>query len=110
MLKASQPEKKQPVTPKPPNGALLKKEKTTKNISKNNPGQKDTGKKEKQKAVVVASKDSKVNSKGPAVSEVKQSAAPKRKKDSGKMNGEQPAKKKKMEKMAEETKPTKPTE
>ncbi|KAJ4940474.1 hypothetical protein JOQ06_026775 [Pogonophryne albipinna] len=109
MLKASQPEKKQPVTPKPPNGALLKKEtkeKTTKNISKNNPGQKDTGKKEKQKAVVVAPKDSKVNSKGPAVSEVKQSAAPKRKKDSGKMNGEQPAKKKKMEKMVEDTKPT----
>ncbi|KAF3853512.1 hypothetical protein F7725_014200 [Dissostichus mawsoni] len=113
MLKASQPEKKQPVTPKPPNGALLKKEtkeKTTKNISKNNPGQKNTGKKEKQKAVVVAPKDSKVNSKGPAVSEVKQSAAPKRKKDSGKMNSEQPAKKKKMEKMVEETKPTKPTE
>ncbi|KAK1881019.1 RNA exonuclease 4 [Dissostichus eleginoides] len=106
MLKASQPEKKQPVTPKPPNGALLKKEtkeKTTKNISKNNPGQKDTGKKEKQKAVVVAPKDSKVNSKGPAVSEVKQSAAPKRKKDSGKINSEQPAKKKKMEKMVEET-------
>ncbi|KAI4807997.1 hypothetical protein KUCAC02_027761 [Chaenocephalus aceratus] len=69
MLKASQPPKKQPVTPNLP-------------------------------------MDSKLNSKGPAVSEVKQSAAPKRKKDSGKMNGEQPAKKKKMEKMVEETKPT----
>ncbi|KAK5850758.1 hypothetical protein PBY51_001608 [Eleginops maclovinus] len=104
MLKASQPEKKQPVTPKPPNGALLKNEKnekTTTHIPKNKPGQKDTWKKEKQKTVVVAPK---VNSKGPAVSEVKQSAAPKRKKDCGKLNGEQPAKQKKP--VVEETKPT----
>ncbi|XP_037610801.1 RNA exonuclease 4 [Sebastes umbrosus] len=114
MLKASQPEKKQqqPVTPKPQNGVLQKKEakeSSSKIISKNNvsPGQTDTGKKVKHKTVPssVVPKDSQVNSKVPAASETKQSAAaPKRKKDGGKSNSEQAAKKKKP--VVEETKPT----
>lgn len=109
MLKASQPEKKQPVTPKSPNGALQnQKKKSTKNISKNNVCPKQTGSatKVKQKPVPnnVASKDSKVNSKVPAASETKQSAAPKRKRDNGKLNSEQAAKKKKP--VVEEKKPT----
>lgn len=112
MLKASQPEKKQqPVTPKPQNGTLQKKEakeKSSKNIPKDNvsPRQTDTGKKAKHKSVPNSAlpKDAQVKSKGPAVSETKQSAAPKRKKDSGKSNGEQAAKKKKP--VVEETKPT----
>ena len=108
MLKASQPEKKpQPVTPKPQNGTLPKKEateKSSKNIPKDNVSlrQTDTGKKAKHKSGL--SKDAQVKSKGPAVSETKQSAAPKRKKDGGKSNGEQAAKKKKP--VVEETKPT----
>ncbi|XP_078135777.1 RNA exonuclease 4 [Sander vitreus] len=114
VLKASQPEKKQPVTPKPPNGALQKqeaKEKSSKNISKNNVSPRRTmslpDNKVKHKIVPpesVAPKDSTVNSKVPALSETKPSAAPKRKKDSGKSNGEQAAKKKKP--VVEERKPT----
>ncbi|XP_034415089.1 RNA exonuclease 4 [Cyclopterus lumpus] len=105
MLKASQPEKKQPpVASRPPNGALQKlkkgaKENSTKNISKNNVCPEQTGAvtKVKQKSVPnkVVPKDSQVNSKVPAVKETKQSAAPKRKRDSGKLNSEQAAKKKK---------------
>lgn len=104
MLKASPPEKrKQPVTPKQPNGALPKKEvkeNSSKNIPKNNT-KTDTGKKVVRKPVPssVAPKDAPVTLKIP---ETKQSAAPKRKKDSGKSSGEQTAKKKKVE----ETKPT----
>ncbi|XP_059180538.1 RNA exonuclease 4 [Centropristis striata] len=106
ILKASQPEKKPPVTPKSQNGALQKKEakeNTSKNISKNTP--KDSGKKAKHKTAPNSiPEDSKVNSAGPAVSETKQSAAPKRKKDSVKSNSEQAAKKKKL--VVEEKKPT----
>ncbi|KAF1373953.1 hypothetical protein PFLUV_G00244260 [Perca fluviatilis] len=114
VLKASQPEKQQPGTPKPPNGALQKQEakEKSKNISKNNVSPRRTmslpDNKVKHKIVPpkksVAPKDSPVNSEVPAVSETKPSAAPKRKKDSGKSNGEQAAKKKKP--VVEERKPT----
>ncbi|XP_042363837.1 RNA exonuclease 4 [Plectropomus leopardus] len=95
MLKASQPEKKQPVVPIPQNGTQHKKEASSKNISKNI--LEDSGKKAKHKTVP-NSVDSQVNS------ETKQSAAPKRKKDSGKSNSEPATKKKKP--VAEVTKPT----
>ncbi|XP_040885193.1 RNA exonuclease 4 [Toxotes jaculatrix] len=111
ILKVSQPEKKQPVTPRYQNGALQKKEakeNSSKNISKNNtgPSKTDTGHKLKHKTVSNSAvpKDSEVNLKGPAVSQSGQSTAPKRKKDSGKSNSEQAAKKKKS--VAEEMKPT----
>ncbi|KAM6898057.1 RNA exonuclease 4 [Lycodopsis pacificus] len=112
MLKASQPEKKQPVTPQPQNAALpnqgAKKKNSTKNISKNNvcPKETDAGTKVKHKPVPkrVAPEDSRVNSKVPAVKETKQSAALKRKKDTGKSNSEQAAKKQKH--VVEEKKPT----
>ncbi|XP_029312385.1 RNA exonuclease 4 isoform X2 [Cottoperca gobio] len=121
MLKASQPEKKQPIAPKPLNGALQEKEakeKKSKNMSKNNvcPGQTDTGKKVKHKTSPksVVPKDAPVNSKVPAVSETKPSAALKRKKDSGKSNDEQAAKKKKKKEEKKKEKPVdeekKPTE
>ncbi|KAM9336462.1 RNA exonuclease 4 [Symphorus nematophorus] len=108
LLKASQPEKKQPVTPKHQNGALQKKEakeNSSKYISKNR--QTDTGKKVKHKAVPnsVVPKDSQVNVNIPGVSKTGQSAAPKRKKDSGELNSDQAAKKKKSF-VVEETKPT----
>lgn len=109
MLKASQPEKKQPVTPKHLNGPLHKRETNkdhSKNISTNNSGPKqiDTGKKVKHKTVsnTVVPKDSGV--KVPPVSETRTSSAPKRKGDSGNSNSEQAAKKKKS--VIEETKPT----
>lgn len=102
MLKASKPEKKPPVPPKPPNGALQKqeaKEKPTKNISKNNVGPKQKGAATKAKQTPVpknvAPKDSKVNSKVPAGKEAKPPSASKRKRDSGKLKSEQAAKKKK---------------
>lgn len=111
MLKASQPEKKQPVTPKHPNGALHKKEARknySKNISKNGAGprQTDAGKEVKHKTVPnnVVPKDSRVTSKVPAVLETGQSTAPKRKGNSGKSNGEQAAKK--IKSVVEKTKPT----
>lgn len=111
MLKASPPEKKHPVTPKQQNGALQNKEvkaNPSKNISKNNvcPKKTDTGKKVVHKPVPgsVVPKDSQVKLKVPPVPETKQSAAPKRKKDSGKPSSEQPAKKKKA--VVEEKKPT----
>uniref|UniRef100_UPI0037E8756A RNA exonuclease 4 n=1 Tax=Semicossyphus pulcher TaxID=241346 RepID=UPI0037E8756A len=111
ILKASQPEKKQPVTPKQ-NGALQKKEtkdKSSKDVSKNDVHlkQTETGKKVKHKTVPnsVVAKDSQVNSKAPAVSGTGQPAAPKRKKEDGKSNSEQAAKKKKSS-VVEETKPT----
>ncbi|XP_070783417.1 RNA exonuclease 4 [Enoplosus armatus] len=111
ILKASQPEKKQPVAPKHQNGALRKKQaidNSSKNISKNSvsPGLTDSGKKVKHKTGPnsVVSKDSQVKLKAPAVSETRPSAAPKRKKDSGKSNSEQAAKKKKT--VVEVTKPT----
>ncbi|XP_054455022.1 RNA exonuclease 4 [Anoplopoma fimbria] len=110
IIKASQPEKKQPVTPKPQNGVLPNqgaKAKSTKSIPKNNvcPKQKDAETKVKHKLVPksVAPKD-RVKSKVPAVTETKQSAAPKRKIASGQLNGEQAAKKKKP--VVEEKKPT----
>ncbi|XP_051273474.1 RNA exonuclease 4 [Dicentrarchus labrax] len=111
LLKVSQPEKKQPVTPKHPNGALQKKEakeNSSKNTCKNNvcPRQTDMEKKVKHEPVPnsVVPKDSRANLDVPGVSETRQPAAPKRKKDSGKSNSEQAAKKKKS--VAEETKPT----
>lgn len=112
ILKVSQPEKKQLVTPNP-NGTVQKKEakdNSLKNALKNDvhPTQKDKGKKGKHKTVPesVVSEDSAVTSKVPAVSERGQSAAPKRKTDSGKFNGESAAKKKKSVAVVEETKPT----
>ncbi|KAM6964057.1 RNA exonuclease 4 [Tautogolabrus adspersus] len=111
ILKASQPEKKQPVTPKQ-NGALQNKQAKhhfSKSVSKNNlpPRQTDTQNKVKHKSVPsnAVSKDSEVTSEVPTVSETGQSAAPKRKKDSGKSNSE-PAAKKKKKSVVEETKPT----
>ncbi|XP_068439488.1 RNA exonuclease 4 [Clinocottus analis] len=111
MLKASKPEKKPPVTPQPPNGTLQNQravKKSTKNISKNNvcPKLMSASTKVKQKTVPnnAVTKDSQVNSKVPAVTETKPSASAKRKRDSGKLNGEQAAKKKKP--VMEEKKPT----
>ena len=109
LLKASQPEKKQPVTPKHQNGVLKKTKKNlSKNISENNaaPSQTDTEKKVKHRSAPnsVVPKEAGVNSKAPAASDTQQRAAPKRKKDSGKSNGEQAAKKKKS--VVEERKPT----
>ncbi|XP_070707927.1 RNA exonuclease 4 [Pempheris klunzingeri] len=108
MMKVSQPEKKQPVTPKHQNGPLHKKEAKesfSKNISKINarPGQMDSGKQVKHKPdpKIVVPEDSQVNLEAP---ETKQSAAPKRKKDGGKSHSQQPAKKQKP--AVEETKPT----
>ncbi|XP_039991341.1 RNA exonuclease 4 [Xiphias gladius] len=104
MLKASQPEKKPPVKPKHQNGALQKKgakEVSSKSISKNNtsPRQTDTGKKVRHKTV-----SNSVAPKVPAVSQTRQSTAPKRKGNSGESHSEQAAKKKKS--VVEETKPT----
>ncbi|XP_044035021.1 RNA exonuclease 4 [Siniperca chuatsi] len=111
MIKASEPEKKPPVTPKHQNGALRKKEvkeNSSKNITKNNvyPGRTDTGKKVIHKTVPnsVVPKDSQVKLMVPAVAETRPSAALKRKKDSGKSNSEQAVKKKKS--VVEEKKPT----
>ncbi|XP_060885024.1 RNA exonuclease 4 [Labrus mixtus] len=110
ILKASQPEETQPVTPKQ-NGALQNKQAKhnfSKSVSKNNvpPRQTDAQKTVKHKSVPnnAVSKDTEVTSKVPAISETGQSAAPKRKKDSGKSNSEPAAKKKKS--VVEETKPT----
>lgn len=109
MLKASQPEKKQPVAPKHLNGHLHKKEASkddSKNISTNSAGPKqtDAGKKVKHKTVSnnVLPKDSGL--KVQAVLETRPSDAPKRKGDSGNSNSEQAAKKKKF--VVKETKPT----
>lgn len=102
MLKANQQEKKQPVQPKHQNGSLQNKgakesssEFSTKNV-KTDPRQADAGKQVKGKKVPsdVVPKDSQMNLKAPCVSEKTQSAAPKRKRDRGKSNGEQEAKKK----------------
>lgn len=109
MLKASQPERKQPVPPKQ-NGILQRKgvkENSSEDFFKNTVSarQTDTGKKEKNKTVVssAAPKDSQMHLKTPVVSEAKQSAAPKRKKDAGKSNSEPAAKKKPV---VEDKKPT----
>ncbi|XP_032358248.1 RNA exonuclease 4 [Etheostoma spectabile] len=114
VLKASQPEKKEPAAPNPPNVALQKhqpEEKASKSIPKNNVSPRRTvslpDKKVQHKIVPpksIAPQGSPVNSKVPAVPETKQSAAPKRKKDSGKSSSEQAAKRKKSE--VEERKPT----
>lgn len=111
IIKISQPEKQQPVTPKHQNGALKKKgseENSSKNISKNNvcPRQTDTRKKEKHKTAPnsAVSMDFQVNLKAPGGSEKVHSTAPKRKKDSGRSNSKQAAKKQKS--VVEEAKPT----
>lgn len=110
MLKASQPEKKQPVPPKHQNGILQRKgvkENSSKDFSKNTVSvrQTDNGKKEKNKTVPSSAepKDSQMHLKTPGVSEAKQSAASKRKKNAGKSNSEPPAKKKPV---VEDKKPT----
>lgn len=109
MLKVSQPAKKKPVPPKPHNGALQKKkpeETSSKDISKNNicPKQTDTVKKTKHKTApaTVVPEVSQVNLKVPGVSG--QPATLKRKKEGGKSDGEQAAKKNKP--AVEERKPT----
>lgn len=110
LLKASQPEKKQPATPKPQNGVLPKKvkEHTPKNISTNNtaPSKTDIGKKAKHKTVShsIVPKEAGVNLKATVVSDRQEPAAPKRKKDMRKSNSDQAAKKKKP--VTEERKPT----
>lgn len=111
MLKASQPEEKQPVTQKHQDGAVQKKEareKYCKNISKNNDRHRQTHSvkelKHKNISNCVVPKDSQVNLKLPAVSEAKQASAPLRKRDGGKSNGKQEAKRKKS--VVEEKKPT----
>ncbi|XP_026171321.1 RNA exonuclease 4 [Mastacembelus armatus] len=112
MLKNSQSEKKQqPAPAQQQNGALQNKEAKadcSKHISKNKAGpqQTDTGKNIKHKTVSnsVVSKDSHVSVKVTAVSESRQPAAPKRKKDGENSNSNQAAKKKKS--VVEETKPT----
>ncbi|XP_073346177.1 RNA exonuclease 4 [Pagrus major] len=110
VLKVSQPAKKKPVPPKHHNGALQKKraeETSSKNISKNNVclEETDTEKKVKHKtAPTGVPEDSQVNLKVPGVSETEQPAAPKRKKEGGKSDSEQAAKKSKP--AVEERKPT----
>ncbi|KAM4524293.1 RNA exonuclease 4 [Odontesthes bonariensis] len=113
VLKASQPEKKQPVTRKHQNGISPKKAKEhlSKNISENNaaPNQADTEKNVKNKSAPnsVVPKKAGVNLKVQAASDTRQPAAPKRKKDNGKSNSDQAAKKKKKKKsVVEERKPT----
>lgn len=104
MLKVNQLEQKQP---KHQNGTLQKqepKENSSKSLSKNTvlPRPTDGGKKVKVKSVPasVSPKVSQINLK---VSEARQSAAPKRKKDSGKSNSKQAAKK---SSVVEDRKPT----
>ncbi|KAM3859890.1 RNA exonuclease 4 [Diretmus argenteus] len=110
MLKANQPEKKEPVMQNLKNGTSQKVEaqkKIIKNVSKNNtsPREMDTGKTGKALPSKVAPKGSQVNAKGPAVPETRQPKAQKRKKDNEKMsNHESTVKKKKS--VVEETKPT----
>ncbi|XP_041672463.1 RNA exonuclease 4 [Cheilinus undulatus] len=106
ILKASQPEKKQPETQKQ-NGMLPHKEakdNPSKNMSKNNAHHKKTDTvitlKHKTAPNNAVSKDSEVTSKVPAVSET----GPKRKKESGTSYDKKAAKKKKH--MVEEAKPT----
>lgn len=100
MLKASQPEKKQPVLLKHQNGALPKKETkvhSPKSISKNNAGPTHTSSAEKSKhkplSNSVVRKDSQV--KVPNISEPRQPSALKRKMDSRKSNSGPAAKAKK---------------
>lgn len=109
MLKARQPEKKQPVTQKHLNGHLHKKETSggdSKNVSTSSavPKQTAVGKKGKHKTVSnsVIPKDS--GAKVPAALETRPSPAPKRKGGSGTSNSEQASKKKKS--VVKETKPT----
>ncbi len=115
MLKTSQPEKKQPVTPKHQNGALQKRgagekrysKKIFKDIPKNNFSSKlpDSRKTEDSKTAKssVVHKDSQVKIKDSGVSETIKSAAQKRKKDNKKSNSEPAAKK---SSVVQETKPT----
>ncbi|XP_058476430.1 RNA exonuclease 4 [Solea solea] len=103
ILKASEPEKKQPVTSTNQTGSLQKKEtkeNSSLNISKKNtsPKQTETGKKGKQKTASgsVVPKDAHVNAKVPAVSPSQHSIAPKRKSSSGNSSSEHAVKKKKV--------------
>ncbi|XP_029978337.1 RNA exonuclease 4 [Sphaeramia orbicularis] len=102
VLKATQPEKKQPVKTEHHNGTPPAKQ-STKNISKNSggPRYKDTEKTDKTVCDNAASKNSHLNEKSSSSS----STAPKRKKDSEKKSSsDQEAKKKKP--TVEKTKPT----
>lgn len=112
MLKVNQLEKKQTVLPKYQNGPLsnLKiKENVSKSLlkeTKRDPRQKDVANKVKDKTVppTVGPRDSQINLKVPSVPENRQSAAPKRKKDSGESNGVPAIKTKKT--VVENRKPT----
>ncbi|XP_017273774.1 RNA exonuclease 4 [Kryptolebias marmoratus] len=108
ILKASQLEKKSPVTPKQ-NGVFLKKakENALKGVSKGNATstQTDSVKKQKHKcAPKNVPKETAVNLNDPSSSDTQEPAAPKRKKDKGKSNSEPAAKRTKY--VAEERKPT----
>lgn len=110
ILKASEPEKKKPVTPKHQNGDVAKKatEKSSKKNSKDNagPSHTDTEKKVKHNTAPNSGlpKETLKNAKVSAAPESRQSAAPKRKGSSAKSNSSQAAKKQKS--VVEETKPT----
>nr|XP_040032173.1 RNA exonuclease 4 [Gasterosteus aculeatus aculeatus] len=105
MLKASQPEKKPPVTPRPPNGAVREQGaagNSTKQVSTSNvrPKQTDAGAKAKHKPAHrsrSSPKDSGAGSAVPAATEPKRPAAPKRNKDGGKLRSEPAGKKPKPE-------------
>uniref|UniRef100_A0A1A8NPR5 RNA exonuclease 4 n=2 Tax=Nothobranchius rachovii TaxID=451742 RepID=A0A1A8NPR5_9TELE len=101
MLNASKPEKKLPVSPK----QKVFPKKTLKNIPKT-PSEKDNETKVKHTVApkFAIQKESEVNSDVPAASNTLQPAAPKRKRDKGKSNSEQRAKRNKP--VVEERKPT----
>uniref|UniRef100_A0A1A8NC50 REX4, RNA exonuclease 4 homolog n=1 Tax=Nothobranchius pienaari TaxID=704102 RepID=A0A1A8NC50_9TELE len=101
MLNASKPEKKLPVSPK----QKVFPKKTLKNIPKT-PSEKDNETKVKHTVApkFAIQKESEVNSDVPAASNTPQPAAPKRKRDKGKSNSEQRAKRNKP--VVEERKPT----
>ncbi|XP_069011808.1 RNA exonuclease 4 [Embiotoca jacksoni] len=104
MLKASAPEKKQPVTPKHQNGLLTKKaqENSSKSVSKNNACPSQTASEKMMKHNTAVPKETRGNSEVPAASNTKKFSPPKRKMDNGTSNAEQAAKKKKS--VVEETK------
>lgn len=112
ILKTSPSEKKHPVTPKHHNGLFPKKlkENVSKNKSNNTvaPGQTDSETNVKRKAVPngTVPKEAGTNSKVLDPSKTQQPAAPKRKRENGKANDKQTAKKKKATTVVEERKPT----
>lgn len=113
MLKISQTEKKQPVQPQHQNGSLqykAAKEDLSKNFSENaktDSRHRNHGRINRDKTVATTSgsKNSQTNLKVPIIPERNQSVASKRKKESGKSNSDQAAKKKKQS-VGEDRKPT----